>query len=123
MIEYHESSETSYHLRKLIQVDAQYRKLFYYHHRNKDGIIYREEQIGKKTFEYYKNRDDHLIYRSVSFLPHPAAKDQSMTLNFKDKHFGETECVIKKMTCKYELNPALPPEDQMRKTEFNLDKH
>jgi hypothetical protein len=35
----------------------------------KDGLIYREEQIGRKTFEYYKGREDRLIYRSVTFDP------------------------------------------------------
>lgn len=40
----------------------------------RDGLIYREEQIGRKTFEYYKGREDKLIYRSVTFDP-KAGKD------------------------------------------------
>jgi len=43
--------------------------LYFYHHRVKDGLIYREEQIGRKTFEYYKGREDRLTYRSVTFDP------------------------------------------------------
>ena len=36
-------------------------------YRNKDGLIYREEQISHKTFERYKNRPDKLEYRSVTY--------------------------------------------------------
>lgn len=66
-IEHYEQSEKTNNWKKMIQVDDRYRKIYYYHHRNKDGLIYREEQILKKTFEIYKNREDKLIYRSVTF--------------------------------------------------------
>ena len=49
------------------------RKIYFYHHRNKDGLIYREEQIGHKTFERYKGREDKLVYRSVTFDPNRRA--------------------------------------------------
>ena len=42
-IEHYESSEKTNHWKKLIQVDDRYRKIYFYHHRNKDGLIYREE--------------------------------------------------------------------------------
>ena len=42
-IEYHESSEKQNYLKKLIQVDDQYRKMWFYHHRVRDNLIYREE--------------------------------------------------------------------------------
>jgi hypothetical protein len=60
-------------------VDGHDRKLWYYHHRNKDGLIYRHEQLGfrtpgqteekekNKTLEKFKNRPDKLIYRSVVY--------------------------------------------------------
>lgn len=66
-IEHYEQSEKSNNWKKLIQVDDRYRKIYFYHHRNKDGLIYREEQIKVKTFERYKGREDKLIYRSVTF--------------------------------------------------------
>jgi len=34
-----------------------------------DGLIYREEQIGQKTFERYTGREDKLIYRSCTVDP------------------------------------------------------
>ena len=49
-IEHYGSSDKSNfqksYLRKLIQVDDQYRKMWFYHHRVSDNLIYREERIG-----------------------------------------------------------------------------
>lgn len=53
---------TNSYLKKLIQVDDQYRKMWYYHHRVKDNLIYREERFGLKTLEYFKGHPDGLIY-------------------------------------------------------------
>jgi len=68
-IEHYESSEKIHYWKKMIRKDSEYRKIYYYHHRNEDGLVYREEQIGKKTFEMYKSRPDFLVYRSVTFDP------------------------------------------------------
>lgn len=51
----------------------------------RDGLIYREEQIGRKTFEYYKGREDKLIYRSVTFDPKAGKDPQALYLN-KELH-------------------------------------
>jgi hypothetical protein len=61
----------------------------------KDGLIYREEQIGRKTFEYYKGREDRLIYRSVTF--DPEKQIDPLSLKLKENH-SQQEVVIKKMT-------------------------
>jgi len=42
-IEHYEQSEKTNNWKKMIQVDDRYRKIYFYHHRNKDGLIYREE--------------------------------------------------------------------------------
>lgn len=118
LIEHYESIGAT-HWKKMIQVDAHSRKLFFYHHRVKDGLIYREEQIGRKTFEYYKGREDRLIYRSVTFDPEKPSDGQSLKL--KENHTGQ-EVVISKMTQKFELDPWYPADTQIQKTEFNLDK-
>jgi hypothetical protein len=76
-------------------VDGRYRKIYFYHHRNKDGLIYREERIGRKTIEYYKNREDKLTYRSVTFNPDLAIMQGDLKIN--DNHI-KRECVILKMT-------------------------
>lgn len=72
-------------------MDGHSRKLYFYHHRVKDGLIYREERIGSKTFEFYKGREDRLTYRSVTF--DPKVKIDSQSLKLKENHSGE-EVVI-----------------------------
>ena len=49
----------------------------------------REERIGEKTIEYYENRDDRVIYRSVRFdnKREGSHKDYS----YHDNHIGELE--------------------------------
>lgn len=124
LIEYYESSEMTNYWRKLVQIDGHLRQLYFYHHRNndknKDGLIYREEQIGSKTIEKYKDREDHLEYRSVTFKPiQPNEKDASM-LEHKDIHFKSAK--ILNMVQKFGLNKEMPAEDQIRETEFNIEK-
>ena len=120
LVEHYASSDKSYHWKKLIQVDGHYRKLYYYHHRNKDGIIYREERIGRKTFEYYTNRPDKLVYRSVTFDPEGTKSQLNLTL--RDNHHPAQDSVINKMTQKFELDPTQPAATQIKRTEFNLGK-
>jgi len=71
LIEHYESSLIYNHWKKMVRIDGRYRKIYYYHHRQKDGLILREEFFDKKNkiIEEYKNRPDKLIYRSVTFAP------------------------------------------------------
>jgi hypothetical protein len=120
-IEHYESSEKTNHWKKLVQVDDTYRKIWFYHHRNKDGLIYREEQIKKKTFERYKGRDDKLIYRSVTYADEsksPLDKAQDL---FIDDNNVKRELKIRKMAQKFEVDPSLPAETQIKKTVFNIE--
>ena len=123
-IEHYESSgpvQDATHWKKIIEVDGESRKLYFYHHRVKDGLIYREEHVGKKTFEFYNGREDKLIYRSVTFDPDQKPTDQD--IKFRDNHHPDREAVIKKMTQKFELDPSFPASAQIKKTEFNLQKN
>ena len=43
LVEHYESYEKSHYWKKLIQIDGKSRKIWFYHHRNKDGLVYREE--------------------------------------------------------------------------------
>jgi len=91
-------------------------------------LIYREERIGRKTFERYKGREDKLIYRSVTFNPDFSERgekdltifDNHYTANLGAKNKGEV--VILKMTERFALNPEILAEEQIRKTEYNLVK-
>jgi len=82
----------------MIRKDSEYRKIYYYHHRNEDGLVYREEQIGKKTFEQYMGRPDYLIYRSVTFDPKMTTITGSQR-GFKDNWTSPgKDVLIKKMS-------------------------
>jgi len=81
--------------------------LYFYHHRNDDGLIYREERIGRKTIELYKGREDRLVYRSWTFDPTVKVDGQDLTV--QDNHMGK-ECVILKMKQLYEIDPEKSPE-------------
>ena len=120
-IEHYEPSEKQNYWKKLIQVDDRYRKIYFYHHRNKDGLIYREEQIGRKIFERFKGRLDKLIYRSVTYDP-DVAVDVHQHHYIEDKVY-QRNYYIKKMAQKFELDPEKPANEQIRKTEFNISKN
>lgn len=55
------------HWKTVLEVDRRVRIINFYPNRNHDGLIMREERIGTKTIEYYENRDDRVVYRSVRF--------------------------------------------------------
>lgn len=124
LVEHYESSEKTNYWRKLIYIDGHLRQLYFYHNRNndknKDGLIYREERIGQKTIEKYKDREDHLIYRSVTFHPVNQSQKNDIKLELKDIHFKSAN--ILSMVQRFGLNKELPAEEQIRETEFNIEK-
>jgi hypothetical protein len=87
------------HLRKLIHIDATKREMYYYPHRNEDGLIYREEQIGRKTIEKYRGHKNKLLYRSVTFESNSIIppisihilerKSENRDWTLEDNHCGE----------------------------------
>jgi hypothetical protein len=130
LVEHYESMEDT-HWKKLIQIDGHDRKLWFYHHRNKDGLIFRHEQYGyknpkdiyeqekNKILEKYKNRPDKLIYRSVVWEKEDKPDNQAIKMKVR---WCSDEVVIKKMTQKFELDPHSfrPSGEQIRKTVFDL---
>ena len=82
----------------MIRIDGRYRKLYFYHHRQKDGLILREEFFDKKNkiIEEYKNRPDKLIYRSVTFSPNPDLLTPQ-SLKIQENNYGR-HVLINKMT-------------------------
>jgi len=125
IVEYYESSEKTNYWKKLVEVYGTLRQIYYYHQRNndknKDGLIYREEQIGRKTIEKYKDREDHLEYRSVTHFPISKDKKDGNMLELKDIHYKCSK--ILNMNQKFGLNSEIPAEEQIRETEFNIEKN
>lgn len=60
-------------------------------------MIYRQEDIGRKTIERYKDREDHMIYRSVTFDPNMRSTGAGQSFILHDNHL-KTMVNIKKMT-------------------------
>ena len=120
LIEHYESSLNFNHWKKMIRIDGRYRKLYFYHHRQKDGLILREEFFDRpknKIIEQYKNRPDKLTYRSVTFSPDAELNQNSQKL--KENNYGR-DVLMNKMTQKFELDTDLPAANQIKKTEFNI---
>ena len=75
LVEYYDSDEKYHYWKKMVLIEGEERIIYFYHHwnrngdeqKNKDGLIFRREIIGKKTIEKYKNWEDRLVYRSVEF--------------------------------------------------------
>lgn len=123
LIEHYESSALSAHWKKMVMVDGEYRKIWFYHHRNEDGLIYREEQIGSRTFERFKDREDRLVYRSVKFTTKDkdqAGANMGQTFVLSENLHLKRSVTIEKMTQKYGLAPEKDAERQIAKCEFNL---
>ena len=120
LVEHYEPSLLYNHWKKLVKIDGRYRKLYFFHHRQKDGLILREEFFRSdknKIIEEYKNRPDKLIYRSVTFSPTADLNTQSLRL--RENNYNK-EVQINKMTQKFDLDPDLPAANQIKKTEFNI---
>ena len=122
LIEHYESSLQYNHWKKMIRIDGRYRKLYFYHHRQKDGLILREEFFDSKNkiIEEYKNRPDKLVYRSVTFSPNSEILQSAIKL--PENNYGKN-VLINKMTQKFELDPDLPAANQIKKTEFNIKRN
>lgn len=54
-------------MKKLLVVRGEKNVTEFYHTARLDGLIKREGSIGTKTIETFKDRDDRLIYRSVTY--------------------------------------------------------
>jgi hypothetical protein len=101
-------------LKEFREIAAVSRELIFYNSRL-DGLIRCVELIGRKMFEHFEDRDDRLIYHSVTM-------DPSLAQNFKGGQKLPTYIVesmgdipIRKMTQKYGRNPEVPPDEDKHK--------
>lgn len=117
-IEHYDPCDKYHYWKTLVEVDDVYRKIWFYHHRVSDCLIYREEQIGKKTFEKYKGREDKLVYRSCTFDPNVVV-DTNKDIYIQDKTYNRNY-FQKKVAQKFEIDKNKPASEQIRKTEFHI---
>jgi len=92
------------------------KELIFYNSRL-DGLVRSFELIGKKNFEYFEDRDDRLVYHSVTLDP-PGGGDGR---NGRSKEMLQLDSVhnvelpIRKMTEKYARNPDVPADEDPQK--------
>lgn len=56
-------------LKDVLLLKGERRDMSFYSAARLDGLVLRAEQIGVKMIETFAGRDDHLVYRSVTYLP------------------------------------------------------
>ncbi|CAJ1401716.1 unnamed protein product [Effrenium voratum] len=103
-------------LKEFREISALSRELIFYKSRL-DGLVRSVEIIGRKMFEYFEDRDDRLIYHSVTLDP-TATRGQKSKDTYPVDSVGEVP--IKKMTEKYARNPEVPAEEDIAKISFYL---
>ena len=117
---------SSFGLKKLVTKKGEYRLFEFHHGARLDGLLKREEVINKKISEYFKERDDHLIYRSVTYddMDLEAIENAEIaTFNQDpekiDQKTETTSLPFLKMTEKFSRRPDTPAgEDVYKRTYF-----
>lgn len=103
-------------LKEFREICAQSRELLFYNSRL-DGLVRCVELIGRKMFEHFEDRDDRLIYHSVTLDDNKIGTTQVKGQKAKDTYLVESmgEVAIRKMTQKFARNPAVPPDEDIHK--------
>ena len=97
------------------------RIITYYPNRNHDGLIKRIENIGEKTTEYYQNRDDKVISRSVTFVKDkPDAVNTAKNYFYDDNHVNKVK--ILKMSQQWQRNKQVAAKEQIAKMLVDFEK-
>merc|ERR1719198_1181029 len=97
-------------LKEYREIAAVSRELLFYNSRL-DGLVRCVELIGHKMFEYFEDRDDKLIYHSVTLDPTLAVSHRGpKLLTYSVESMGEVP--IRKMTQKYAPGENVAPEEE-----------
>ncbi|KAJ3415919.1 hypothetical protein HDV05_003760 [Chytridiales sp. JEL 0842] len=98
-------------LKEHVMIDGESTEIHFYPSARSDGLVKRVEKVNK-IIEYFTEREDRLVYRSVTYEPpeHP------------DDERPRDQSAIIKMTEKFERNKNIPAhEDAAKKTYFVKD--
>eukprot|EP00405_Crypthecodinium_cohnii_P015697 CAMPEP_0206460696 /NCGR_PEP_ID=MMETSP0324_2-20121206/24897_1 /ASSEMBLY_ACC=CAM_ASM_000836 /TAXON_ID=2866 /ORGANISM="Crypthecodinium cohnii, Strain Seligo" /LENGTH=839 /DNA_ID=CAMNT_0053932431 /DNA_START=71 /DNA_END=2587 /DNA_ORIENTATION=- len=108
-------------LKQYREISAVSRELLFYNSRL-DGLVQCVELIGKKMFEFFEDRDDRLVYHSVTLDPTIVASSTRDGPKPKDTYLVESmgEVPIRKMTQKFARNPAVPCNEDIHKISYFL---
>jgi hypothetical protein len=119
-------------LQSFVQVGRRQRVFDFYEHSRVDGLVQREEIVGRKVIERFKHRDDKLSYRSVcvrwDWTPEVEAAEAAQRAGAPGFGLvmlslaGLPERPITKITEKFSRDRTLPAGDDVAKrTHFLTD--
>jgi hypothetical protein len=109
-----------WHWKQVEEVEASYRKIYFYPTNFQTGIVYREEIFGEKILHKYESRDDKVFERKVLLNKNSDAKQTSYRY-FVDTPLHDNKILITKFTQKTNANPLYPPEGQIFKLSYKFD--
>lgn len=103
-------------LKEYREITSLSRELHFYNSRL-DGLVRCVELIGRKVFECFEDRDDRLIYHSVTLDPNLVTSQQRSGQKSKDTYLVESmgEVPIRKMTQKFGRNSEIPADEDIHK--------
>ena len=110
-----------WHWKMVEEVEASYRKVFFYPTNFETGIIYREEIFGEKIIHHYTSRDDKVYERKV-LLDKNSKEKQTSYRYFIDSPLFDNKILITKFTQKTHANPLLAPEEQIFKLSYKFNQ-
>ena len=110
-----------WHWKMVEEVEASYRKVFFYPTNFETGIVYREEIFGEKIIHQYTSRDDKVYERKV-LLDKNSKEKQTSYRYFIDSPLFDNKILITKFTQKTHANPLLAPEEQIFKLSYKFNQ-
>lgn len=110
-----------WHWKQVEEVEASYKKVYFYPTNFETGLVYREEIFGEKILHKYESRDDKVFERKV-LLNKNSKEKQTSYRYFIDSPLYDNKILIIKFTQKTNANPMMPPEGQIFKLSYKFDK-
>mmetsp|Transcript_69999 Transcript_69999/g.195823 ORF Transcript_69999/g.195823 Transcript_69999/m.195823 type:complete len:880 (-) Transcript_69999:41-2680(-) len=108
-------------LKESIEWTGRRREVYLYVSARQDGLVKREEDIGRKITELFEGRTDNLVYRSVSVREDSSgATKPQHTLPSGEP--STADLVTQKMTLKFARNPDKPADQDIAKRTFYLQE-
>jgi hypothetical protein len=116
----------SFGLKETKTVKGEERVMHFYHTARLDGLVERKEVLGTKITETFQDRDDRLVYRSVSYAPKVETGDDPLESQPSDSRsagmeadISEDVLPIRKATQKFGRNENVPAAmDVVKRTFF-----
>ncbi|GMH37248.1 hypothetical protein BSKO_05121 [Bryopsis sp. KO-2023] len=114
---------SSFGIKELLVIRGEKNVMDFYHTARLDGLIRREEYIGTKMIETFQDRDDRLVYRSVTYgKVEPGQEETQQAKSGRRKKRQEDVLPIRKMTEKFARNPEVDSEEDVAKRVFYLSE-